>query len=287
MASQQVTSSQILKGKKGVCFTMREEGQSGSWVENVPKLLALHPHWYYSWGDTPAPRDMIPSSSVDFLPMIWGWYPKHFSQRATKLLQEQSSKFLLGFNEPDANDQSNISVHTAIEAWPQLEALRVPLLVSPACAQANGAWIQEFMKRANEKEYRVDIMGVHHYGGDGPKAFQSKLEAIYKTHGRPILITEFAVADWEAKSPDENKYQPGQVLNFMQVMLPWLEEQEWILGYSWFSFEVNSPAGCCSALFDAEGQLTDLGKFYAEFRQQDKEISIHPEPECITTKSRV
>jgi hypothetical protein len=70
----------------------------------------------------------------------------------------------------------------------------------------------------------------------------------------------------------------------MQNVLPWMQSQSWILGYSWFSFSQSSPAGTSSALFvDGDNcgsssndndnkdnsitaeSLTPLGRYYASF----------------------
>ena len=48
----------------------------------------------------------------------------------------------------------------------------------------------------------------------------------------------------------------------MKDVLPWMESQNWIAGYAWFSFEMNEAVGTSSALFDLGGNLTTLGRFY-------------------------
>jgi len=80
-----------------------------------------------------------------------------------------------------------------------------------------------------------------------------------------LIITEFAVADWKAKHVNENKFTAAQVLAFMKSVLPWLEAQDWIIGYAWYPFPIDSAAGTCSALFHKDGTLTDLGLYYSEF----------------------
>jgi len=40
----------LSKGKRGIGYTMRAEGERGSWSENLPKVKALAPYWHYSWG---------------------------------------------------------------------------------------------------------------------------------------------------------------------------------------------------------------------------------------------
>ena len=52
------------------------------------------------------------------------------------------------------------------------------------------------------------------------------------------------------------------VLAFMKEVLPWMEKQDWIAGYAWFSFEPHEPHGHTSSLFDKSGNLSALGRFY-------------------------
>jgi len=104
---------------------------------------------------------------------------------------------------------------------------------------------------------------VHWYGGPSPTAFKQRMVEIYKAYGeRPLLITEFALADWGAKTPQQNSIKREDVLAFMKDVLPWMERQNWIAGYAWFSFEIDDPNGTSSALFDGDGNLTASGRFY-------------------------
>jgi hypothetical protein len=94
--------------------------------------------------------------------------------------------------------------------------------------------------------------------------FEVKAYMLYGSD-RPLLITEFAIADWDATTLEENRHSANEVLAFMKDVLPWMEEpeQDWIAGYSWFSFDASSPVGTSSALFDDDGALTTLGRYYA------------------------
>jgi hypothetical protein len=261
MAEECIVEVPRFSGKKGACFTLRGTHQKGSWVENSPKVAALRPHWNYSWGHKIA-DGFSPPECIEFVPMIWGCYRKF--QDDVKYVKELGPRMLMSFNEPDKPAQSNLTVETVIEAWPSMEALGIPL-VSPGCASSDGKWMDSFMKEVKERGLRVDVIAVHRYAGHNVENFKQFLTKVHKKYERPVIVTEFAVADWNAKSPEKCKFKPEQVLDFMQKALPWMEEQDWILGYSWFSFGINSKCGTCSALFDEDGQLTTLGKFYAEF----------------------
>jgi hypothetical protein len=198
--------------------------------------------------------------------MIWGKNGIDADKVAElqALKEEEKIRYLLGFNEPDKTEQSNMTVDEAIERWPLLEEVGVPL-GSPAPANPTGDWLQEFMQRAEAEGLRVDFVCVHWYGGTNVQGLLNKLEEVYNLYGKPIWITEFAPADWDANTPAENKHSPEEVLTFMENALPELENLDYVDRYAWFSFSQSSAAGTSSALFDEDGNLTELGTYYANF----------------------
>jgi Glycosyl hydrolase catalytic core len=265
-----------LPGKRGNGLLMRELGhpKGGTWDVNLPKLRQVHPYWSYSWG--PA-RPAEQPTDIEFAPTMPAVWPRSLDTLQNILdihvLPEISAghvKRMLGVNEPDRADQGNMPVAVALKMWPLLESLGIPL-ISPSAANATGKWMKEFMRQADELCLRVDYIGVHWYGGAGNvEAFKTRMQNIYTAYGskRPLIITEFAPADWKATSIAENKWTPECVLGFMKQVLPWLEEQSWIAGYSWFSFPNTNPHGYSSSLFDDNGQLNQLGRFYASVSTQ-------------------
>lgn len=246
-----------LPKKKGVCLKL------GSDV-NINKLNELGPGWNYTWGwkfDANQPADK------EFIPMFWG-KNSVTTETLTYLKQEILNgrcKRVLGFNEPDGEKQANMTVEQALELWPQLQSLKVPL-GSPAIVDADkGEWLEEFMAGCEERGYRVDFICVHNYGGVGVDAFKTKMQRIIDKYGLPILITEFAVADWQAETVEEHKYTPAQVKTFMEGVLPWLEQNSDVLGYAWFQAGIDSPSGYSAALYDKDNSLTELGEYYRDF----------------------
>jgi hypothetical protein len=257
-----------MPGKRGICFTLRDEGRKGSWLENLPKVIAMNPYWNYSWGSK---RIAAQPENIEFVPMIWGaWGNEGLERKITEDILPQiesgQAKRLLGFNEPDFEKQSNLSVDEVISYWPILAKVDLPL-ASPSVGHATRPWMVEFMQKTEESCLRMEYIAVHWYGGANAAAFKNKMREAYTLYGswRPMLITEFAVADWDATTPEENRYSTARVLVFMKDVLPWMEEpeQDWIAGYSWFSFDASIPAGTSSALFDDDGNVTTLGRYYA------------------------
>ncbi len=264
-----------LPGKKGICFTLREEGKKGSWTQNLPKIKAVNSYWNYSWGTN---RIEAQPDGMEFIPMTWGAWGKEGLKKALQndvvpQIQSGKAKRLLGFNEPDKKEQANMPYTEALKYWPMLEDLGIPLC-SPACANplsdiddstqgVRGTWMRDFMREADKRNYRIDYIGVHWYGGPSPRSFKERMIEVYEAYNhRPLLISEFAVADWGAKSVKGNAHSQESVLKFMKDVLPWMESQNWIAGYAWFSFGIDEAVGTSSALFDLKGNLTTLGRFY-------------------------
>ena len=273
--TEPLPASLRLPGKKGICFTLRGKGEKGGWDKNVPKIKATRSYWNYSWGSN---RVDAQPEDMEFIPMTWGaWgldgFAKTLSKDVVPQIQSGQAKRLLGFNEPDKKEQANMPYTEALKYWPLLEKLGIPLC-SPACANplsdvdestqgVRGTWMRDFMREADKRKYRMDYIGVHWYGGTSPRSFKERMIEVYEAYGRrPLLISEFAVADWGAKTVSANSHSPKAVLAFMKEVLPWMEKQNWIAGYAWFSFGIEEAVGTSSTLIDKEGNLTTLGRFY-------------------------
>lgn len=238
--------------KKGVAFTNKAKDWSF-------KTSSAGAHWMYSWGSEL--REEIPAN-VEFVPMFWGRSSVNDANiaRVKQLVAEGKVKYILGFNEPDGKAQANMGVDEAIALWPRLEEIGVPI-GSPATVNPNNAWMVEFMKKAKEKNLRIDFIAIHSYGGPNIMSMINKLKETYVAYGKPIWITEFAVADWGATSPSSNKYSKAAVIDFMEQGLKALDEIEWIHRYSWFS-GTQAPL-FTSALYDDDAVITEVGQVYA------------------------
>lgn len=226
------------------------------------RLEKLNISWMYDWGARPPVG--LPKG-VEFVPMVWGYYGKKTESLFPMLKKEYEAgkiHYLLGYNEPDHKDQSNMSVEKALKTWHLFEETGIPL-GGPAAANPLGPWQKPFMKAVEAKHMRVDFVCVHSYGGPNAKAFLARLKKIHELYHRPIWITEFAVADWKAKKEGHNRFTPEQVQAFMKAVLPALDRLPWVQRYAWFSFGQSSLVGGPSALFKPDGSLTKLGKIYA------------------------
>lgn len=253
LAKQEVNRRQ----KKGFCITVRDGSR---WQQ---KLKALNASWFYCW-NAQVPEGV--PAGVEFCPMIWGGAGKNVEKKCRTmagLVAAKEVQHVMGFNEPDQPDQSDLSVEQAVKWWPRLMELGVPL-VSPGCVHPDRDWMQEFMAEVERRNYRVDFVAVHTYGGRNLEALMRRLRGVHETFGRPLWITELAVADWNATNIERNHHSPDAVAQYMRQLLPALEAADFVDRYAWFSASPDHAALGSSALFTDEGHLTPLGEIYSE-----------------------
>ena len=174
--------------KKGFCMNkdMAQTINADDW--NVS--------WYYNW--TVTKHNYTSFQKLQFVPMFWTSAPT--DSGLAEDLKMLGYKYILAYNEPDREDQANMSVDTAIEGMKSLvgKGLKVG---SPAAAiwpSISTDWFQPFMKKMKEEKMDVDFIALHHYWNwyteDGAKAFLDIVDETWKMYHKPIWITEFALS---------------------------------------------------------------------------------------------
>lgn len=227
-------------------------------MRGAERLQALNVKWFYSWSQNVP--DVIPPG-MEYVPMIFKGMKETALAKDGQSFRKHGSKYLLGYNEPDNEKQGNMTVEAALDLWPRLMALGLPL-IGPSCVHPDNDWMKAFMKGVEERSLRVDYVGVHSYGGPKADAFMQQLENAHELYKRPLWITEFAVGDWKAKTLAENIHSPEQVLAFMKEVLPRLDACDYVSRYAWFNAGVGNVHLASSALFNEDGSLTRLGEAY-------------------------
>jgi hypothetical protein len=245
--------------KKGFGIVTKSVG----WSQKITKLNVS---WHYSWGHELKNEE---PDSVEFVPMIWGAWSDTAAvvskiEQVIQYKEQGKAEYLLGFNEPDNKDQANMPVDRAVAYWPKLMEAGLPL-GSPGCVHADREWMQEFMAEIEKRNYRVDFVCVHWYGGANAQSFIDHLKKVYELYNKPIWITEFAPADWNASSVENSGITKEKAANFMKEVLPELDKLNFVHRYAWFSAQKSNPALGNSALFYDNGNLTPLGKYYRNY----------------------
>ncbi|BDA43889.1 probable alkali-sensitive linkage protein 1 [Coccomyxa sp. Obi] len=206
-------------------------------------------------------------SGVDFVPMIYGnccgldQLPDGLPENTT---------VLLGFNEPNHMEESNLTPEAAAQLWPRLQAAAEKLgarLGSPAAAVCGAYcnvrnpfdWWEQFF--GNCSDCRVDFIATHYYTCS-PQYLQWFLNDIWDRYQRPIWLTELAC-------PNENGTLSRQV-TYMRNALKVLDEDDAVERYAWFAPHTEDFGwiGPTASLFlpDADPpELSALGRVYAGY----------------------
>ena len=229
-------------------FPWRWASKKG-WAGGVQPLV--NPHWSYDW-------DNVATSTPDaeYVPMRhnlnWNAYGN--------INSKQRSTHALGFNEPDQENQANMSVATAIAAWPNLvrSGLRLgaPAVSDSGVAGQGLSWLYSFMDEADALGYRVDFIPVHFYKCDwNATQYYNWLLGIYERTGRPIWVTEFNNgANWCSGTPTLSQ-NATQITQFLEM----LENAPFVERYAIYNW-----VGATRAMVADDGSLTPAGLVYRE-----------------------
>lgn len=226
-----------------------KKGWAGSDFNQYSKVKAT---WRYDWsagGSTSPYVEYVPIRQNGGWP---GWSEINGKQYATHVL---------GFNEPDHTEQSNLTVAQAVAQWPDM--LRTGLRVgSPACT--NFSWLYQFMDSCNAHSYRVDYVAVHAYwGGKSPANWYNDLKYIHDRTGRPIWITEWnnganwTSEYWPTSDHSLSAANAAKQLSDLKGILTVLDTASFIERYSIYNWVQD-----CRAMVLGD-TLTPAGKYYA------------------------
>ena len=224
-------------------------------------LRRSHAGWYHAW--TAEPPAYVGRTRARFVPMIWGAGSVTDQALASAA---QHGPWLLGFNEPDLAEQSDMSVEEALDLWPRLESTGLRL-VSPAVAWGGadpGGWLDRFMRGADERGLRVDAIALHWYGGAwGPRRAVAQLtdylDDVHARYGRPVWLTEVALMRFHGGA----RVPSGRVqARFVTRMARALAKRPWVSRWAWFG--LPAPAkGPSSGLYRPGARPTAVGRAYA------------------------
>ena len=284
-----------LSGKISYIRVMRwqypsKKGWVGSfWKEMVNGLQYVEEQcdktystWFYNWGGT-ATSTRNPDTerqylNQEFVPMKWGsggsW---------GKLYALKDVTHILGYNEPDHAEQSDVSVERAIEEWPLMQQTGLRL-GSPATTDFN--WLYNFMNEANRRNYRVDYVAIHAYwGGLSPHEWYTRLREIHERTKRPLWITEWNNgANWTKENwPSGTEKQQQKQFNDIKGILQVMDTCSFIERYSIYNWVEEKRY-----MLKPNGTLTPAGEYYKGdapdyFFNRDQEViptwKVHQAPQ--------
>lgn len=235
-------------GKKGV-------GAWPSYAHEAAAIIGMNNSWYYDWGT----KGIGDTPGVPFIPMIWG--SKNVNDAELAAAKATGAGILLGFNEPDAGGQSNMTVEQALDDWPKLMATGMRL-GSPAPGTGDdvkpNGWLARFMAGAKSRGYRVDFICLHPYQSDfdvktALANLRKELQYVHDKYGLPIWVTEYGMANWgDNTQPDDDTAAKFATASAeMMAKMPFIER------YAWYAAIPNQKS---FSLTNADGTLTKVGE---------------------------
>lgn len=245
--------------KRGLCWPVDNHGRDEPFQFTRPGSQVA---WLYNWSPHPTP-DASPDA-LEFVPMQWNHV--HADDLA-KHVDAAGATAVLGFNEPELPDQSNMPVDLAVDEWVRcIEPLRQrdPKVRcgSPGISSAPHAvgWLAEFLAKIRARGSDVDFYCFHWYGTElGP--FYDYLFSTRWQLGpdKPVWVTEYACTNWSVDNPMPREH----IEHFARESAKFLDGLDWVERYAWFGpMRDTGNVGRWAAMLDQEGRLTRLGKEY-------------------------
>jgi len=222
--------------------------------------------------------------------MVWGCGDKGctFDENYQYVWEQSGATHILGFNEPDHVDQSNMTSYMAAKHWVELQMVAAGFspamkLVAPAPATFDkdgvSSWLDEFFGNCSDvvpecDPTTVSAIAMHDYDGDA-EALVKKAESASKRYGgRKVWITEFADGPWH-RTPQGDTRASNDA--YMKKVLPLLDASDSVERYAWFASRSDPSFDIVSNLLPYDSgtsvKLTSTGKIYAG------QSGVKPDPE--------
>jgi hypothetical protein len=203
-----------------------------------------------------------------FVPMVWG--PTLATDEELAKV-DRSAPALLGFNEPDNETQSNMTVEDAVALWPRLEALGMRL-GSPAMSSnapdptshvlGDDSWLARFMAAADAKGLRVDFIAMHYYTTDpDPAVLAADLEKVHARYGKPIWVTEWGLVDFT--QPD--RFTQSETAAFLLAAAKAMDALPFVERHAWFAMYDGGDGWHINTQLVEDGVMTEGGQALAAF----------------------
>ncbi len=259
-------NGQTVSSKRGVGYDLNNSRDA--------KVLASGLSWFYNWSEQPASnlRGSFEGYGLDYAPMTWG---SGFNESVLRsfLSDHPNVKYLLAFNEPNFQSQSNLTPSQVAALWPTLEQIAEDYnleLVGPAL-NYSGDPVAENGTTYNDPVVfyddffelyptaKVDYIGIHYYVYDA-STLDYHISRLYK-YGKKIWLTEFNMDNGTDETADQQRDYAVQSVHY-------LENNPNIFRYAWFIGR-NPDYPTINLLDEGYGKLTALGYVYTQMSSYD------------------
>lgn len=256
-------------GKRGICGG------------DLPGLTRSS--WYYDWG-----AGSLGTDDYEYVPMRHNLYWDSWENIGSRTRATD----LLGYNEPDHYDQSDLSPDIAIREWPEFTKCGLRL-GSPAPDAVTKDWLKRFLATADSLNYRVDFVATHMYWDSQQPGNLIKTirDACINDYGRrPMWITEWNNgANWthehwpdqkgtkldadfnpilDGNGQEQTVDRPHTKANsevqakWLDAMLKGFDHSPWLERHSFYNWVEDAR------MVEIEGKLTPAGEVFAAYQSK-------------------
>ncbi|CAE6411361.1 unnamed protein product [Rhizoctonia solani] len=208
----------------------------------------------YNW--SPYTMD---NARIPYFPMLWGFKQK---SSFTQLTKAGPGLVIMGFNEPNQGDQSNMSAQDGAGLWKEsIQPLKSQgaTLISPATTSAPSGkiWMQDMIKACGDG-CGFDYLAIHWYGTKVDD-FKAYVDDWCNTFGKPLVISEYACQDFSGGKQCTKQ----ETETFHYTMASWFDQHQCVALYSPFGFMMDmGNVNPDNQLMGPDGTPNALGKWY-------------------------
>ncbi|MCX6307829.1 MAG: glycosyl hydrolase [Bacteroidia bacterium] len=218
----------------------------------------FYDNWFYNWGSGGVESVSYPNR--EFVPMQWGKWG--VIEKIDALKTQPDVTHLLGFNEPDHTDQSNMTVAECLANWPKLQEAGLRL---GAPSLLDKTLLYEFMDSVLARGYRVDYFSLHNYGKiTGTNYINNVVKPLYDKYKIPVWVTEYSYgANWNTDTGDNALTYYNGTKDYTEKM----DASPMVERYAIFTFKsVDVPTDAYFQLYESYlNVLAPKGIAYREF----------------------
>jgi hypothetical protein len=215
-------------------------------------------NWFYNWGS--GGEESVSYPNREFVPMQWGKW--NVSEKIEALKTQRDVTHLLGFNEPDHTDQSDMTVAECLALWPKLQEAGLRL---GAPSILDRTMLMEFLDSCVVRGYRVDYLSLHNYGKiTGTNYINNVVKPLYDKYKIPVWVTEYSYgANWNTDNGDNALTYYNGTKDYTEKM----DASAMIERYAIFTFkEPDDPLKKLFHLYESYLKvLAPKGVFFREF----------------------
>lgn len=261
----------VTSQKKGIGVPSWEQG----YWKNISKtqLERINSQWFYDWGVTSRFFDYNP----EYVPMIWNdrleWYGGESNLAA--LAAAHPGRYWLIWNEPDLEEQANISPERAAELYRPLADLilgadpTAKLIVGGASQVGWPAWPEQFLAAYQNLYGEAPTLAgwhTHYYpfaNADSDPAMLAERTRNYLMDARAWVDSHGGGELWLTEFNVHTTDDMAQA--YMSRIVPWLEDYSGVDRYAWFAVDTTYIEWYAGSLMDRAFNLTQLGNLYASY----------------------